>query len=97
MKLLKITAAILVISIPANAVTIEKDAVFGCFNGFEEKHRDSIADASANLIRGYGYRCDSISSIRKFLLSNGFNVKCNNYSYAYELEDRGGTWVVTLK
>jgi hypothetical protein len=52
-------------------------------------------DALAYLIRSHGYSCSSISSARPFLWSSGFKVYCNQYSYGYDIEDRGGNWVVT--
>ena len=47
-------------------------------------------------IRRAGYKCDSFSSILEMNFSRGFTVRCNNYVYGYEIEDKGGNWVVTL-
>lgn len=49
------------------------------------------------LIRLTGYKCDSISAVREMMLSRGFAVVCNNFNYEYEIEDKGGNWVVTLQ
>lgn len=51
----------------------------------------------AALIRINGYRCDSIAAARPFLLSAGFHVYCNKLRYRYELADKGGNWIVTVK
>ncbi|OCJ12467.1 hypothetical protein A6U86_05440 [Rhizobium sp. AC27/96] len=49
------------------------------------------------LIKAKGWRCDSISAARKWVWSRGFTVVCNNYSYQYDFEDRGGNIEVSLK
>ena len=49
------------------------------------------------IIRLNGYRCDTVDSIRPFLLSYGLTVHCNQFRYKYEIEDRGGRMVVTVK
>lgn len=49
------------------------------------------------LIVGNGYSCDTISGIVPFPRKTGFYVQCNHFQYQYEVEDKGGNWVVTLK
>ncbi|HBN6175931.1 TPA: zinc ribbon domain-containing protein [Vibrio parahaemolyticus] len=49
------------------------------------------------LIQLTGYKCDSISTIREMVFTRGFEVVCNNFFYEYEIEDKGGNWVVTLQ
>lgn len=56
-----------------------------------------VIDPAVRLIRAKGWRCDSVSSLVPFVMSRGFTINCNQYSYKYELEDRGGNWVATLK
>lgn len=53
--------------------------------------------AMAELVRVYGYRCDTVSAASPWLFSRGFNLKCNRFRYSYDLEDRGGRWEVTVK
>ena len=56
---------------------------------------DAQVKELAEMIRLYGYSCDSISSARRFFMGRrGFVVKCNHFNYSYEIEDRGGNWVV---
>lgn len=50
-----------------------------------------------SIIRLSGYKCDSLSSIVPMSLRRGFSVWCNNYIYEYEVEDKGGNWIVTVK
>ncbi len=50
-----------------------------------------------SLIRLTGYKCDSISAVREMMLSRGFTVVCNNFYYEYDIEDKGGNWIVTLQ
>lgn len=56
-----------------------------------------VANALAALVRLNGYRCDSISAARKFLSGRGFVLNCNNWSYKYEIEDKGGRWIVSVQ
>ena len=75
----------------AQSTPVEPDAVIS------DMLTTTQINALAQLIRAYGYSCNSISSARPFLWSFGFVVHCNQFRYGYEIEDRGGTWVVTYK
>ncbi|MGF1819067.1 hypothetical protein [Vibrio alginolyticus] len=44
-----------------------------------------------------GYKCNTVSGIVEMSFSRGFSVWCNNHNYEYEIEDKGGNWVVTLQ
>jgi hypothetical protein len=55
------------------------------------------AQAVAELVEAYGYRCDSISSFLPFVFGRGYTLRCNGLRYTYELTDRGGRWVVKVK
>lgn len=57
---------------------------------------DKLAVAAANIIKIYGYRCDSISSARPMYFSHGYVIQCNSFRYEYEIRGRGGRWVVTI-
>jgi hypothetical protein len=48
------------------------------------------------VVRGYGYRCDSIASLSAMWTTNGFHVTCYP-GYSYDVEDKGGHWVVTVE
>ncbi|UYI49664.1 zinc ribbon domain-containing protein [Vibrio natriegens] len=61
-----------------------------------EEHPEVIPQM-VRLIKLTGYKCDSISAIREMMLSRGFTVVCNNFYYEYDIEDKGGNWVVTLQ
>ena len=62
------------------------------------KSNDEKAKDSAQvLIRGAGFRCDTVDSVSPFLLSHGFTAHCNGYRYKYEIEDKGGRIIVTVK
>lgn len=74
----------------AFGVSIEKDAIIN----------SALADKApelAKIIKMYGYRCDSISVARPFMVGRGFTLVCNNYAYEYDIEDKGGRWRVTVK
>ncbi len=51
----------------------------------------------AAMVRLYDYRCDSISSAQPWVLSHGFTLVCNRFRYEYEIQDKGGHWIVTVK
>lgn len=53
-----------------------------------------VGEAIVPLIRASGFQCNSITKIRKWVFGRGFTVHCHNWAYKYEVEDRGGTWVV---
>jgi hypothetical protein len=55
------------------------------------------ADALAELVRVNTYRCDSITTATRWVWSEGWTIKCNNLRYAYDVEDKGGHWTVTVR
>ena len=63
---------------------------------FKHVTSDQVRTAQ-ELIRTYGYTCDSVTEMQPFVLGGGFKVHCNNWRYTYELEDVGGTIKVTVK
>jgi hypothetical protein len=48
-------------------------------------------------VRENDYRCDAVSAARSFVRSRGFSVVCNRFSNRYEIEDKGGHWIVNAK
>uniref|UniRef100_UPI003B52A48A hypothetical protein n=1 Tax=Roseovarius indicus TaxID=540747 RepID=UPI003B52A48A len=83
------------IAATARAAPLEEDAVYS--NDWSPSYAQTLADEATAVIRSSGYRCDSVSSIRAWVFSPGFDVYCNGYRYGYELKDRGGRWTATLK
>ncbi|WP_146132027.1 hypothetical protein [Halomonas ventosae] len=47
------------------------------------------------LIQSAGYKCDTVDKVNQFLMGRGFTVYCNGFKYSYEMEDKGGRWVIT--
>lgn len=87
--------AFLLVSLISNmawALPVENDAVISD----DLKGKPQLYNEIADLIRAYGYRCDSLSGLHEMVFSRGFSVTCNKFSYSYEIEDKGGRWVVTL-
>lgn len=78
-----------------SAAPLEPDAIYT--SDWTKKHAQALANDASMLVRRAGYRCDSVSSISKWVFSVGFNVTCNGYRYKYEIEDRGGKWRAKLK
>ncbi|MEJ1414311.1 MAG: hypothetical protein RPU90_12150 [Candidatus Sedimenticola sp. (ex Thyasira tokunagai)] len=52
--------------------------------------------AAQTIVKAHGYRCDTVDEMQPFILGGGFTIYCNNWKYSYELEDKGGRWVVTV-
>lgn len=77
-------ATILPLSLPVNAKS---------FDGVSGNQVDAIQKA----IKLSGYKCDTVDSIIPFNFSRGFSIWCNNFRYSYELADKGGRMVITVK
>lgn len=81
----------------AQSVPLESGAMISDTKDFPRAKLISLIDPGVGLIRGYGYRCDSISAVRPFVFSRGFTIVCNNFNYEYDISDKGGNWVVELQ
>ena len=63
-------------------------------------HKSVKRDQAINLakyINANGYSCRSISSVTPFAVKRGWHVMCNKYNYHFEVEDKGGKYIVTAK
>ena len=72
---------------------VETDAVI--FDSLKGKIK--MMNAAVSLVRGFTYRCDSVSAFRPFVFSPGFTIVCNRFRYTYSIEDKGGHWIVTVE
>lgn len=79
----------------AAAAPLESDALY--LSAWTRTQAQSVADEASTLIMLYGYRCDSVSSLRPWTWRSGVTVFCNSFRYKYEIEDKGGRWLVTVK
>lgn len=66
-------------------------------NGRTASDMTEIATAAVRAVHIHGWRCDSISSMAAHWFGDGFAMRCNNFAYTYDFEDRGGRWIVTLR
>lgn len=55
------------------------------------------ARAAAELVKMYGYRCDSIDFFMRSDWDNAFHITCNNNRYSYVIKDVGGNYVVEVR
>lgn len=53
-------------------------------------------DTLVGFVRQSSYKCDTVSSFIPMVLSNGFTLACNNFSYKYEIKNNGGNISVTV-
>lgn len=61
------------------------------------KDKLDVLQVLSAMVKGNGYTCDSISAARNFFTGRGYVLTCNNYAYTYEIADKGGKWVLTVK
>lgn len=63
-------------------------------------HKDISEELLAELIvliNINGYKCDTVTFAMPFIRKHGYSLTCNNYRYSYEIEDKGGNFIVTVK
>ena len=94
-----IAAIIMMVPLPSNAQStpLEPDILIGSSDRYSEVQLRQLIDPIVALIHSYVYRCNSVSAIRSWIFSTGFTIICEQYSYKYEVSDKGGSWVVELK
>ena len=94
-----IAAMLMMVPLPSNAQStpLEPDILIGSSGQYSEVQLRQLIDPMVTMIQAWGYRCDSVSSVRSWILSTGFTIICNRYSYKYEVSDKGGKWVVELQ
>lgn len=93
--LLIIGASLLALSGTSFAAPLEENAQYT--SDLTRQRAQAIANDASRLIERAGYRCDTVSFVAKWVFSVGFDVKCNHNRYSYEITDKGGNWVATLK
>lgn len=72
----------------AKQYTIEPGAsIYGAVEG-----RMDIVDTLVEFVKAHGNRCDSVSAASDNTFSKGYTLKCNKYSYTYQILDKGGKW-----
>lgn len=59
--------------------------------------KESIIGALVLVVRSVGYTCDSVSAATPFFLSEGYKLHCNHFRYSYEIENKGGRFMVMVK
>lgn len=63
---------------------------------FSEGITDTQIKSAVDLVKAYGFTCNSVTSMTAHIWTTGFSLSCNNFSYTYNIEDVGGNWVVTV-
>lgn len=53
--------------------------------------------ALRELVRAWGFRCDSVSGAYAWIWNPGFTLNCNGFRYVYSIEDKGGIWTVRVE
>ncbi len=74
------------------AAPIEHDAIL--FS--ETPEALSFIDRLVLFTRNSSYKCDSVSAFRPLMMSNGYSLICNRFSYKYEIKDNGGNISVSV-
>jgi hypothetical protein len=57
----------------------------------------STINAVVAMVRSNDFRCDSISNARSMFTARGIQLVCNHFDYTYDIEDKGGHWVVKVE
>ena len=57
----------------------------------------TIIPVLVEMVTASGWRCDSVSAAREMVFSRGYVLVCNQFSYEYEIIDKGGRWFVKVK
>jgi len=63
---------------------------------FDNLTESQIA-AIQEVIKLSGYKCDTVDSVMSFISSSGATIACNNYIYRYDIENKNGKIVITVK
>lgn len=79
--------------IAERAALIEKDAVL--FDN--DSGSIALIGKLVQLVRDNGFSCTSVSSARPALMSRGYVLGCNKFSYTYDIQDKGGNWLVSVR
>jgi hypothetical protein len=61
------------------------------------KDDTKLLSGLVGVIRANSYPCDTVSALRQFEASNGFRLACDGFRHRYDIEDKGGRWIVTAK
>jgi hypothetical protein len=84
-------------NVPKSAVdekaVIEKDAVL--FSDTSESL--AFIDKLVKFVRANDFTCDSVSAQRPMLTARGYVLVCNKFSYTYDIQDKGGHWVASVR
>ena len=92
-KVLLVFLVILLAPISSSGGTpIEEGANINCSFEGGEMTLEELPIIAAN----HGYKCDSISTIRKMVFSDGFVLACNNSAYQYKIKKTAGHWFVIV-
>lgn len=57
---------------------------------------EELAIEFAKLIQLNGYSCESVSGVTPDVMTGSVTVNCNQWNYSYDIEDKGGNWIVTV-
>ena len=92
MKKLILAAALTAITFTASAKNRPIDGSLKHISNVE------VASLVADYVEALGYSCKTISAFGMSPWSSKkFTLTCNAYRYSYDLEDKGGRWIVTAK
>lgn len=53
-------------------------------------------DTLVGFVRKSSFTCDTVSSFSPMVMSNGFTLSCNGFSYKYDIKNNGGNVAVTV-
>jgi hypothetical protein len=86
--------ALIFLAVPASSTSVPVQTT--TTTSTADTDQEQVKSRLTALIRLTGYKCDTLTKWRPMLFSRGYEVSCDLY-YSYEVEDKGGRWVVTVK
>lgn len=105
-KILIVMAVLLLVSIGNKPVFgaesiygiyIEKETALKTLSDGKTPISKKLALAMADYVVSRGYACSSITRLSQTAMSGKFRLRCNYGRYNYDIKDRGGKWMITVK
>lgn len=57
----------------------------------------ALIEKLVRLVRSNDFSCESVSGARPMLTATGYVLRCNRFRYSYDIQDKGGHWVVSVR
>lgn len=62
----------------------------------EMRENSKLLQSLARSVKHAGYRCDSISAAKPFVMTRGYTLNCNKSAYEYNIREHAGETIITI-